>query len=249
MAAPNVIFCSIQNGGGSGVDPILRDLLSHKGYVLPTFGPEGTKERLRRELAEGTLRQPFYHWTHDSIETFQGLLGSDAYRFIFMHRDLRDAAVSCAFDYQKRGFAADRSFYEILDMIVTTIVPTQIKEALDWVRSGCMVTTFAEMKQDTPGLIRSILAYIDYATPDPALPGAPLPADRIAEIVEKHSFEKVTGRQRGEEGETIRTGYMFRKGLTGEWRKHFDQALILKTKKLYGLQLRALGYTNEDGPS
>jgi hypothetical protein len=249
MAAPNVIFCSIQNGGGSGVDPILRELLSRKGYFMLPFGPEGTADRFRKELAEGAFQQPFYHWTHDPVETFQGLIGTEAYRFIFLHRDLRDAAVSTAFDYQHRGFAADRSFYEILDMIVTTIVPRQVKEALDWVRSGCMVVTFVQMKQDTRSLISSILTYIDYATPDPALSRAALPADQIDAIVDKHSFETRTGRKRGEDGETLRTNYMFRKGLSGEWKKHFDQALMLKSKRMFGLQLRALGYSNEDDSS
>lgn len=31
MAAPNVIFCSLQNAGASGIDPILQDVLSAKG--------------------------------------------------------------------------------------------------------------------------------------------------------------------------------------------------------------------------
>jgi hypothetical protein len=249
MAAPNVILCSMQNAGASAIDPILRDLLLAKGYFWPPFGPEATTDRLRKELAEGQIRQPFYHWTHDPIETFRGLVGSEAYRFIFLHRDPRDIAVSIAFDYQKRGFAADRSFNEILEMLVLTLLPAQIKEAIEWVRSGCMIITFDRMKKDTAALMKSVLTYINYPEIDETLSGAPLSADQISAVIQKYSFESVTGRQRGEDGEMVRTNYMFRKGVSGEWKKYFSEDLTRKYKKLFGLELRALGYFPEgDAP-
>ncbi len=242
MAAPNVIFCSFQNAGASGIDPILQDLLSHKGYFLTPFGPEETSARFRQELAGGQIRQPFYHWTHDAIGTFDGLVGSERYRFIYLHRDPRDVAVSIAFDYQKRGFAADRTFDAILEMLVLVLLPVQVREARQWVDSGCLVITFEQMKQDTAGLIDRILPHIDYTAVDPALAGKPLSPVEIAAVIEKHSFERVTGRKRGDDGEIIRSQYMFRKGVSGEWKKHFSKDLARKCEVLYGRELRALGY-------
>lgn len=241
MRSPNVIFCSMQNAGGSAIDPVLRELLSAKGYFMPTQGPEASAE-LCAEVAKGAVSQPFYHWTHDAIATFRGMIGDQAYRFIFLHRDPRDIAVSMTFDYQKRGFAADHTFSQILDMIATVIVPQQISEALEWARSGCMVITFVQMKKDTPAIMRSLLPYIRYAETDELLSGAPITDGEIARIIDKYRYETVTGRARGDEGEVIRTAYLYRKGLSGEWRKHFDENLIRKSEILYGAKLRALGY-------
>lgn len=242
MAAPNVIFCSLQNAGASGIDPILQDLLAAKGYFLTPYGPEETTARFRSELAGGRIRQPFYHWTHDAIGTFDGLVGKDGYRFVYLHRDPRDVAVSITFDYQKRGFAADRTFEDILEMIVLALLPVHVKEARQWVDAGSLVITFEQMKTDMPGLIGRVLPHIDYAVPDPALPGRPLSPPEIAAVIDKHSFERVTGRNRGDDGEIIRSQYMFRKGVSGEWKKHFSQDLARKCDVLIGADLRALGY-------
>ena len=212
MAAPNVIFCSLQNAGASGIDPILQEVFTAKGYFLTPYGPEETSSRFRQELAGGQIRQPFYHWTHDAIGTFDGLVGSEGYRFIYLHRDPRDVAVSIAFDYQKRGFAADRTFEDILEMIVLALLPVHVKEARQWVEAGSLVVTFEQMKTD------------------------------MAAVIDRHSFERVTGRRRGDEGEIIRSQYMFRKGVSGEWKKHFSRDLARKCEVLIGADLRALGY-------
>lgn len=169
-------------------------------------------------------------------------MGNEGYRFVYLHRDPRDVAVSIAFDYQKRGFAADRTFEDILEMLVLALLPIQVKEARQWVESGSLVVTFEQMKTDMPGLIRRVLSFIDYAIADPALPGRPLSPPEIADVIDKHSFERVTGRKRGDEGEIIRSQYMFRKGVSGEWKKHFTRDLARKCEVLIGADLRALGY-------
>ena len=64
----------------------------------------------------------------------------------------------------------------------------------------------------------------------------------IAAVIDRHSFERVTGRRRGDEGEIIRSQYMFRKGVSGEWKKHFSRDLARKCEVLIGADLRALGY-------
>lgn len=238
MSRPNIIFCNLQNSGSSAVDPILRDILVRSGYFRTPYGPEGT-HRLRDELLRGELSLPFYHWSHDSLETFQGMVGDPSYRFIYLHRDPRDAAVSWAHDFQHREFFGDMPFSQILEHVVTHVIPQPVKSAAEWIKADCMVITFLQVKGDIRKLIRGILDYVGYFD---ANNEHVLTDEEIELVIEKYSFESMTGRARGEDGPLLRTGYMLRKGISGEWRQHFDSSLIRRCNEIMGQEILALGY-------
>jgi len=240
--APNVIFCNLQNSGSSAIDPILRDLLALKGYFVTPFGPEGT-HRLRAELApNGAIGKPFYHWTHDPVESFEGMIGDSDYRFIYLHRDPRDAAVSWAHDFQHNGTCATMSFPQILQMVVTHNQPPFVRAAARWVRSECLIVTFNQVKEDIRGVLAEILDYIGYF--DATAPAS----DVVQRAIQKYSFEPMTARQRGENGNIERTVYVLRKGISGEWRNHFDSDLTRQCNQIMGREILSLGY-RLDAPS
>lgn len=238
MNSPSVIFCNLQNSGGSAIDPILRAILTQKNYHFTPYGPEAT-HRLRHDLHNNVIREPFYHWTHDPVETFRGLIGNPKYRFIFLHRDPRDAAVSWAHELKRAGIFGTMSLAEILEMVVTHIQPPHVRAAVQWTRSESLTITFREIKDDIQCVMRKILSHIEYFENGS---GALLPDKEIDEVVQRYSFEQLAGRRRGEAGETIRSGYMLRSGISGEWRKHFDTDILRKCNAAIGGELIALGY-------
>ena len=238
MSRPSVIFCNLQNSGSSAIDPILREIFARTGYFLTPFGPEGT-HRLREELAQGAISESFYHWTHDPVETFEGMIGNPAYRFIYLHRDPRDAAVSWAHDFQRSGACGDMSFPQLLEMVVTHNQPPHVRAAVRWVKAECMVITFRQVKENTGAIVRAILDYVDYFEDADT---APLSDKEIEETIEKYSFEAMSGRKRGESGDMVRSGYMLRKGISGEWKSQFSADLVRKCNGIMGREILALGY-------
>jgi len=242
MSAPSVIFCNLQNSGGSAIDPILREVLRTHGYHLAKYGPEGTG-RLRAELTSGVLKPPFYHWTHDPPETFEGMIGDARYRFIYLHRDPRDAAVSWAHDAHRRGiFGRHLQFTQVLESIVRKFLPRHVEAAVRWARSGCLVIRFDDVRENTGDVVSTILSYIEAGSPDLRITPTD---DELDRLLLKHSFETLTGRARGQPGEIIRTGYMLRSGLSGEWLQHFDARLQEDCHALMGEEIAELGYPLE----
>src|SRR5688500_4564504 len=120
------------------------------------MGRKGPLKTCALSSRGGQIREPFYHWTHDSIATFDGLIGRHDYRFIYMHRDPRDVAVSWAHDYQNRGQTEGFTFRQVLEQVVTVILPPHVKAAVEWINSGSRVITFMQMKEDMPGLVTSL---------------------------------------------------------------------------------------------
>lgn len=131
--------------------------------------------------------------------------------------------VSIANDYF--GRPGEPAFPAMLQLTVSCYLKPPVTIALEWLRQQCLVITFDEMKASTPAVNRRILNHcgIDDVTDA-----------EIEQHAAAHSFERVTGRQRGEEGNAIRTGYFWRKGVSGDWRNHFDPRLTDEFKYLYG---------------
>lgn len=238
MSRPSIVFCNLQNSGSSAIDPILREIFARTGYFLTPYGPEGT-DRLRPDLERGGTATPFYHWTHDPVETFAGMVGDPGYRFIYLHRDPRDAAVSWAHDFQRSGTCGDMAFPQILEMVVTHNQPPHVHSAVKWAKADCMVITFRQVKENTSAVVRAILEFVGYFD---ATDVTPLSDTEIDETIAKYSFEALAGRKRGESGEMVRSGYMLRKGISGEWKKQFSPELIRKCNEIMGREILALGY-------
>jgi len=235
---PNVIFCNLQNSGSSAVDPILRDIYRGSGYHITPYGPENTAQ-LFVDIANNKITYPFYHWTHNSVSMFTGMLRSEECRFIYMHRDPRDAAVSWAHDFQRSGICGDMNYYQILEMVVTRNQPMHVRAAIEWCQSQAKIITFNRVKTEIQEVVYEILDFTGYTRESDE---CHLSRQQINAIIQQNSFETVTGRMRGEKGNTVRTNYLYRKGISGEWMKEFSSDLILKCHNLIGQEIIKLGY-------
>lgn len=65
--------------------------------------------------------------------------------------------------------------------------------------------------------------------------------DEVNALVEKHSFERVTGRKPGTED----TNHHFRKGIAGDWKNYFTGNIRNLFKERYGEDLIRLGYEQD----
>lgn len=228
---PDVILCNLVNSGSSAIDPILRALLIPLGYALPPFGPEGTG-RLTEYLH---AIDPLYHWTHDPTTTFASLSAQREMRFLYLYRDPRDVLISLTKDHLHRNTFPGMPERDLLLMLLEGELPRWTRQAREWLAlpdTLCFKFRFEEMKADIPALLRRIFTFL----------GLPLDPGALAEAAERHSFENVAGRKRGEEGPILRTGYLLRRGVSGEWRRHFDTDVTRRFIACLGEDLIALGY-------
>ena len=61
---------------------------------------------------------------------------------------------------------------------------------------------------------------------------------RLHEVIEQHSFATIAGRQLGEEN--VQSHH--RKGIAGDWRKHFSDRVKKEFKQRFGKILIKTGY-------
>ena len=64
----------------------------------------------------------------------------------------------------------------------------------------------------------------------------------IAEVIKNHSFENITGRKKGDEV----VNSFARKGVSGDWKKYFDNKARIKFNEYAGDALIKLGYEKND---
>lgn len=73
--------------------------------------------------------------------------------------------------------------------------------------------------------------------------GVDLPGSRMASLLDKHSFQALSGgRVPGQED--VRAHY--RKGVAGDWREHFTPRIKARFKEAFGDVLRLAGYEKDD---
>lgn len=239
MSPLNLVFCNLQNSGASAIDPILATLLRRHGYTTTPAGPDGT-HALREYVDQHPL---LYHWSHSPPSDFEtmGLLGRLDYRFVFLHRDPRDVAVSLLHDHRICGRLLDQNDRQGVLTVLLTQLPTFLKSAESWFSwarkrpDQCILLRFDEVKRDTLACIRRILDHIQL----------PLPDDEVRAAVEEYSFERIAQRKRGDEGPAVRNRYFVRKGISGEWIAHFDTEVSDITKDRIADYLVSAGWETD----
>lgn len=93
---------------------------------------------------------------------------------------------------------------------------------------SALVTSYERLVANTRGEVAAIFEFL----------GWPVPAEQTLQIVESLSFERRSGRPRGEEDRYSH----FRKGTPGDWRTHFDRPRALFFEMVTLGQLHRTGY-------
>ena len=97
-----------------------------------------------------------------------------------------------------------------------------------WLESDALIVRYEDLIADEQGQYRRIFEHCELDVPDA----------RRREIVDKHSFERMAGRKRGEEDVTKH----HRKGVAGDWRNHFTPEIKNVFKERLGEALVTAGY-------
>ena len=101
-----------------------------------------------------------------------------------------------------------------------------------WIDKEAIFTSYEAFKADAVDELIRLVKLLDDRV---------LPIQRAASIVEKYSFEKVSGRKAGEEDRSS----FYRKGIVGDWKNYFDERSKELIKKYAGEELIMLGYERD----
>lgn len=185
----------------------------------------GKDARLYGEKTPNTI-----HYIEPAAAIFPGA------KFVHLVRDGRDAAVSCWFHYQrvKPEQVAERWGGDFAAFLETSAQQWAQETAKGHAAAARWPERVIELRYE------DLLAAPE-ATLARLLEGLGVAADEgaVADCLAAADFAKLSGgRQTGEEDR----GAFFRKGVAGDWREHFDDAMAARFSELAGDQLKAYGY-------
>ncbi|CBS91457.1 protein of unknown function (plasmid) [Azospirillum lipoferum 4B] len=231
----NLVFCNLFYSGSSAIVPILEDYLRTTHVNVLNYGPEST-----RRLVDDPPPGPYFHWTHNNSDFFIPFFEREEVSIVFLQRDPRDVAISYLEDHIFRGIVDRAKLRETLHGLAYGNFANTIREACKWVALAqerpIKVIKFDELKQDTVGVTLDVLEFYGF-TRDPEL------EQKIRSLYDtKYSFEAMSNRPRGSDGEMVRNRYIVRKGVSGEWRRLFSPEALESWDKELGAEIALLGY-------
>lgn len=236
----------------SGTTWLMRMLCSYPGFH-ELLVPEATAY----EMAVG--RSHDYEMPEDMFSRFDEMLvvarmhvpGSpnnakmlleSGIKYVVLYRDLRDVAVSHYFYVRQTPWHPECPTYRTLspEEGLKVIADKTLATFVDWVQSwkqnadpelGLSVR-YEDLLTDSTSTLTQIARHFE-------LDSSP---EVVREIIEDHSFTRLSGgRGRGEE----ETGSFFRKGIVGDWRNYFTPAVTELYKERIGQFLIENGYEKD----
>lgn len=254
--AVNVYHCTVQRTASQWVRGVLSDHRVHRFSGLKPyhhydrfprgFDPRPLESRPFGEaLPRRTVATPLYAGYSD----YRSLPKPRTYRTFFVMRDPRDIVTSWYFAMKKSHRTMDgaltpiRKELERLDRVEGMLHALHLLEENTGMFEALRSWVSEEARQDDSVLLvrfedltgagnlptfRKLMDHCDIAIPDGTL----------AELLRDHSFERLTGRSRGEEDEESH----LRKGVHGDWRNHFTDEIHDAFREATGDLVESLGY-------
>ncbi|MBN1680158.1 MAG: sulfotransferase domain-containing protein [Anaerolineae bacterium] len=248
----NVYHCCVQKTGSRWLLKIFADerFKQYSGLEPYTYEVPGQPDS--RPLNKRFLDEPFPQKTfatplYMSYDSFKSIPKPERYRAFFIMRDPRDIVVSWYFSVryshganpriaQMRKDLENMSEKEGLVYAVNYLERDQLFSSLDsWIAapredSNIMLVKFEDVTGSTSQhVFNNLLTHCDIHIPDQTL----------STILEDYSFERLSGRKQGQED----SSHHYRKGVAGDWRNHFDNALLAQFDEITGDLAQRLGYS------
>lgn len=167
------------------------------------------------------------------------LLHSAGVKYVILYRDLRDVAVSYFFYVRQTPWHPEYPIYAGLSVPkgLEIFADRTLLAYVDWVRSWhknrspkmSVELRYEEILLDAVSAMTRVFELFELDTSP----------DTVKEIVETHSFRRLSGgRSQGQENKSS----FFRKGMSGDWKNHFTPDLKELYKELIGDFLIEFGY-------
>lgn len=197
--------------------------------------PENTISRLDKALSVLKLH---VHGSPNNVR----ILEKAEVNYVVIFRDLRDVAVSYYYYVRNTPWHPEYKRYQYLPTIQDglkefgrELLPAYKKWVDSWQENGterCLIIKYEEMRADTLNVFERVLNHFQID----------LSQDEVNRIVENNSFKSLTkGRMEGEDD----SGSFFRKGVSGDWKNHFNEDLKEMYKNEIGDFLIQYGYESD----
>ncbi len=235
---PCIFHITHYKAGSQWVYAVLATLAKDR-IVTPEAG---AAHCTRGGIASGMI----YPCVYLKQEQFRKVNKPKASKCFIVIRDLRDTLVSQYFSVKASHKIMNAQMQKTRDRLnsmcqsdgLMLVNNNLVYISADIQKSWCgkkkkhLLVRYEDLIADEHKAFNVIFDYCGFS-PDPDVRG---------KAIEAHSFEKRTGRKRGEED----AGSHHRKGIAGDWRNYFDDKLKNAFKQRYAQLLIDTGYETDD---
>ncbi len=234
----NLFVAGLPKSGTTWLERMLTSVPGYRKWIPGYIAETG------QDLLPGTLTHPPPGYTVTRVHTQPrprnvALVHETNRPYVVLLRDLRDVTVSYYFyarnhpDVLLHAEARETEISEFIHTFIDRMLPDYIRWCTGWV--GALhpargrLCRYETLLSDTRGELSALLDHF----------GIDLPGPRIDRIVRRHQFRRETGRAPGDEDPAA----FNRKGVAGDWRRHFSAEHRARFAAMAGEMLGALGYT------
>lgn len=256
----NVYHCCVQKTASQWIRHILGDWRFYRYSGLESVHPSEvwpadyntiplTERHIETPFPSRTVVSPLYL----DRPSFDTINKPEKYRAFFVTRDPRDIVVSYYFStknshttksarvVESRRLLDELSLEEGLQWAVGRLEEHGLFDALrSWVVAGASDEHLVVKYEALTGSgaheeFRRLMNHLDVRIPD----------DVLGDLLEDHAFERMAGREKGEENQFRH----LRKGVSGDWVNYFDEAVTETFFEVTGDLVAILDYeTDKQAP-
>lgn len=235
MDLPTVFHVTHWKAGSQWIRAVMIEALGDR--VIPT--EYWQKQVFEKTIVPGAVYAPVYAAAGQLRPILPS--GLDTRIFVVV-RDLRDTLVSWYYSLlyshgddwdgvtEKRKLLKEMNVVDGMAMIMRDDLYDAVSIQMSWLQDGAKIFKYEDLLRNELGGFRDIFQHCDIEISE----------ERLRQVVQKHSFERVSGRKRGQSDPQSH----LRTGEPGDWKNHFPPRLTTLFRTLFGDATIRMGYAD-----